>query len=236
MFSYLSYFKIVLLVVAFMSGILSLFREILLIYRPEVVPERVLFWRCMWIAFIISAVTLWGIEHRDLIEANGKIEQLTRPKFILTLGPAVNFIQREKDVTLCFLAVQIANSGAASAVRGFKVHYESPTLNADVQHVNLTSEVPLNTPSGPFIVGPKELINMQTGVITQGDFRTGRLAIVIPGNKLDEFNTGAKLTVTVWDYLGNPYKLDYVSSQTNQGPILYAPGEVVPEGSGGMKY
>jgi len=64
-FSHLSWFQIILFVVAFTSGILSLIREALLIHNPERINERALFWGCARIAFIVSAVLLWGTEHRN---------------------------------------------------------------------------------------------------------------------------------------------------------------------------
>ena len=48
---------IILGMVALMSGILSIIREVWLIYRPETRP-RSLFSTCMWIALVISSLLL----------------------------------------------------------------------------------------------------------------------------------------------------------------------------------
>jgi hypothetical protein len=73
---------LVVLVVTLMSGILSLVRELLAIYAPERVPPASLFWHCVWIAFIISAVVSWWNEHSQLndlkISTSKEIERLTK--------------------------------------------------------------------------------------------------------------------------------------------------------------
>ena len=85
-FSYLSWFKIVLLVVAFMSGILSILREALLI-NNEKINEKKLFWRSIWVGFILSSLTLWFTEHATVVDLhsqiaslNGKLDELDKPQ------------------------------------------------------------------------------------------------------------------------------------------------------------
>jgi hypothetical protein len=53
--------QILLWVVALMSGIFSLGRELLLIYRGKKTQPRTLFWNCTIIAFVISSTALWGL-------------------------------------------------------------------------------------------------------------------------------------------------------------------------------
>jgi hypothetical protein len=63
--SYLRYPVLVLLwMVALMSGVLSIARELYGMYSGQL-PPRSLFWSCAWIAFVVSAAILWVIEHRS---------------------------------------------------------------------------------------------------------------------------------------------------------------------------
>jgi hypothetical protein len=69
MWDYLRYPLLVCLwAVTLMSGILSILRESLQIYRPSETQPRSLFWNCTVIAFIISAGILWAIEHQKVAE------------------------------------------------------------------------------------------------------------------------------------------------------------------------
>jgi hypothetical protein len=66
--SHLSWLRIIPVVVFLMSGLLSIFRELLLIYRPQTQP-RTLFWHCTIVAFILSAGIVWWNEHKMRIAA-----------------------------------------------------------------------------------------------------------------------------------------------------------------------
>src|SRR5712664_266762 len=68
------FLQISLWVVALMSGILSLARELLLIYRGQQVQQRSLFWNCIIIAFVVSATSLWILEHQKLIATQGQLQ------------------------------------------------------------------------------------------------------------------------------------------------------------------
>jgi hypothetical protein len=56
--------RIVGFVVGLMSGPLSLVRELYLIYNPNAIQSAALFWHCVWIAFILSAVLVWIAEYK----------------------------------------------------------------------------------------------------------------------------------------------------------------------------
>ena len=63
------------LMVVFMTGALSLLREVYGIYRGAIPPATV-FWRCVWIAFILSALVVWLEEHLRIREMGKEIEAL----------------------------------------------------------------------------------------------------------------------------------------------------------------
>ena len=74
MSGYLQYLLSMLLWgVALMSGILSIVREVLSIFFPKIVPQRSLFWNCVFIAFIISAAILWFIEHQKVEKSKPRL-------------------------------------------------------------------------------------------------------------------------------------------------------------------
>ena len=74
--------RIVGLIVALMSGALSLFRELYLIYNPSAIHPASLFWHCVWIAFVLSSMTVWIIEYRRAESFGKDLAQLkVRPIF-----------------------------------------------------------------------------------------------------------------------------------------------------------
>lgn len=65
-----------------MSGALSLFRELYTLYRPNALSPTGLFWRFVWIAFILSSATAWIAEYRRAELAGNEVAGLkSRPVF-----------------------------------------------------------------------------------------------------------------------------------------------------------
>jgi hypothetical protein len=61
--------------VGLMSGILSLARELYLMYLPPDQAQQIqksLFWRCVFISFILSAALAWWVEHKALVDEKAK--------------------------------------------------------------------------------------------------------------------------------------------------------------------
>jgi hypothetical protein len=74
MLTYLKYpLLIVVWMIALMSGILSIAREVYGLYSGTL-PARSLFWSCVWIAFVVSAAILWAIEHKQFLSERAKNE------------------------------------------------------------------------------------------------------------------------------------------------------------------
>jgi hypothetical protein len=44
--------------------LISLFREMYFIYNPHAIQPGSLFWRCVWVAFILSSISAWTAEYR----------------------------------------------------------------------------------------------------------------------------------------------------------------------------
>jgi hypothetical protein len=68
-------FTVVALVVALMSGILSLMREFLLFQYPNRFQEAPLFWACLRIAFGISLIFLWYEERQQRLALEKQLQK-----------------------------------------------------------------------------------------------------------------------------------------------------------------
>ena len=207
-FSYLSWFQIVLLMVGLMSGILSIVREALLIHSPDKIGEKLLFWRCVWIAFIVSSGLLWAIEHHSNLALQAKLEQIAKPQFDVVLDQLLDTHATGSDITVVMIQMGIMNKGSDSAVTNYRVHYHSNTLDQDVPVIWLP-------PSEERAAFPKEYQTIDGDVpnmlyrgqspIIRGSIVAGKLFIRIPGNRQFELSHGATLAVTVQDYLGDEF-------------------------------
>jgi hypothetical protein len=121
-------FKLILFMVALMSGILSLVRELYGMYAGNL-PPRNLFWSCALIAFIISSfILLWG-ENKARKKAEKALAAIenARPQIILKEPHAI-YIQdvlftgpNMKTYATRFLKVRFVNAPLAT----------HPTCNAD---------------------------------------------------------------------------------------------------------
>jgi hypothetical protein len=113
-FSYLSWFKVFLLMVALMSGILSIIREWALIHGSNKVDEKRLFWGCVRIAFVISSIALWGLEHSTVVDLNKRLDALTKPQF--STDELQVIVGEVPNGSVATFVIRLNNSGAASAI------------------------------------------------------------------------------------------------------------------------
>ena len=95
--------------VAVMTGILSLLREALSIFAPDLAPPRSLFWNCVIIAFVISASILWYLEHKKVTKSH---PSLTAKFDFITTAPA----GEHKFDSIIVISATIINNGAPSIV------------------------------------------------------------------------------------------------------------------------
>ena len=118
--------QVVLLVVALMSGILSLFRELLLIYLPTQFNQRSLFWNCVRISFVISMIVVWWQQHQAIakLQSDLKIEKSKNaPDFEIFHGTvaiqnaALDYGPQTEKATTVLIPTTVINHGAPSVVR-----------------------------------------------------------------------------------------------------------------------
>jgi hypothetical protein len=218
--------------VTLMSGIASVVLTIAGIARKwEFIP------RWYWlvtaaICFFVASFRVWNAEHRKYLETQSTLQNISKPKFILSVFSSVNFYVETEDKTVMFPTMRIINHGADSIVSDYKAHYRSPTVDEDVTLFNLSAPIDTPTPLGRFMLRPSDPINAQPGPITRGNARTGRLPVIFSGNRIKEIGEGAQLIITVWDYLGTPYTVTFTGGTSQQNFIQYMPGEPVSPGSG----
>jgi hypothetical protein len=147
LFSYLSWFKVVLLMVAFMSGILSIIREAILIHKPDTVHEKKLFWGCIRIAFFVSAIVLWGTEHHEVLTLNAELNEATVPRLKMEvdqigIGTAGSEIPQLNGRTTVFIVANVVNTGAPSIAEGYHLTVTLPdgTKYSDIAPFKTTEQ------------------------------------------------------------------------------------------------
>jgi hypothetical protein len=130
-----------------MSGIFSLFREVVLINHPEKAKEGHLFWRCVFITFIISSVWLWVSEHQQTLDLQVKLEELTKPKLSADYGEGIGVSPVNSADIVITVSGLIKNQGAPTILENWSIELELPNR---VIHGNL-----LGLPT------PKQTIEME---------------------------------------------------------------------------
>jgi hypothetical protein len=220
MLDYLRYpLLISLWVVTLMSGILSILREALSIYRPQTEP-RSLFWNCVVIAFVLSAGILWVIEHQKVAEqealrisAESKLIALSHPDFAISVGATISAYVEEKHSTISITYMKIVNNGAESSAVDWVAHYTSAKLNSDVPIIQILSEpfeLPIpNRPAFKMYRNQNILVRASTPV-PRGGLTDGFLVLQLPGDRTQEFKEGGASMVT--DYIGTKYVAQYHSN------------------------
>jgi hypothetical protein len=227
LFSYLSWFQVVLLMVAFMSGILSLVREWALIHTPGKVDEGRLFWSCARAAFIMSALSLWGMEHHSVMSLHQQLNDLTKPQLIGTIDQ-VAFAPSGTDNswTVTTISGEINNKGAPTILN----HWKASLRLADGEVIK-GEGVPPPMPGGELVLYFGEgsnikrefpeadhfLIQSESHPIATGGGISGWVQFVFRVKKQNTL--GALMTVSFADINGDVHLLTYDVGSTQSVPI-----------------
>jgi hypothetical protein len=227
---YLSWFRVVLLMVALMSGILSIIREWVLIYHPDKVDKRRIFWGCVKIAFVLSALMAWFIEHHAVVEANHRLAELTMPQLSAEIDSVATApMGPQNSETLATLTASIRNQGAPTIIRNWSVDLE--LKSGRNVHGRL---VPPPGPGGFVVLGfgddPQHqeiirlfeadhlLLQTKNRPIIQGSAADGWVQILFDVPKTEV--VVGKMMMSFWDVTGKPYTLSYDFSKSYQGNPL----------------
>jgi hypothetical protein len=225
-FSYLSWLQIVLIMVALMSGILSIIRELISIYAPNRVVGGSLFWRCVWVSFIISAVLLWGIEHGHTIELQERLDSLTKPiiEYRFEQWAFISF-KDSPESTRVFAQIALKNRGAASIVE----HWEMSMTYPDGTILSGTREafphIPVFELDANLKLYPEDsLFTKDTDApIVTGGKRSGWVLFRFPRPRKDFVVPGSFMTLSVDDIEGTSYhvKQNVRGDNDKKGPLYY---------------
>jgi archaellum component FlaG (FlaF/FlaG flagellin family) len=216
LFSYLSWFSIVLIMVALMSGILSLVRELLLLYAPEKFGGRIRFWRCVWIAFILSSIILWAVEHSQNMDLHNQIAELNNPELQAKINVPMraNFSygpNQQSHTEILTLMVTIKNSGSPSIATLDNASF----VLRDGRHIDPRVVMPsgkdwflpgeagmpdVTLPDADYL--PRKTIN---NPIPKGGAAYGWIMYSIPATLTDQDVTGATITLQFSDVNGKPF-------------------------------
>lgn len=158
----------------------------------------------------------WRDQYRSRIMADHKL-RIAEPDFVLSFGQIVVKHDSTRDITALLIQSHLLNRGADSVALGWRAHYKSKSYD-DEATVNVFAEDAISLPFGSneykYVIGRDDLMPIKTiRSITRGNITMGALFIVVPGNRFDEVLAGAAtITVSVNDYLGKCYSVDYVSA------------------------
>ena len=230
---YLRYPLLVLLwVVALMSGILSIGRELLGIYRGNQVVPRTLFWNCVIIAFVISGGILWFLEHQRATAAEAKLEDLTKPKLGGRIIQATRLTPIEGELPLV-LTMKVWNRGADSIASGYLLTVTSPSGKSfRTFPVTLRHSFNMLNPDGSTAgtIAPENFLFEKTtaAAIVRGAPKTGPVLYGLKVSDIEAIGgiTNATLKVTVLDdsdkaFDCEPFQIGAGPSQ----PYMHVPGQ-----------
>jgi len=189
-------------------------------------------------AFVLALGMTWLTEHQTaeetkqkLAQANQRLSDLTKPQFVLVLPDIAYRYSELRQATIVFLGVEIINKGADSAVLYWRGSYQLPTLSRELEIVRLPDRPPffsilLPDQRAHMIFQGSAAINLQTAPIPRGGVRTGRLPLRIEGDRVEEIRTQRpKIAITVQDYTGTPYSVDFNPRGVRPPNIRVYPGE-----------
>jgi len=223
-----------------MSGILSLARELLLIYRGEQVQQRSLFWNCIIIAFIISATALWVLEHKELKETQRQLTvslDTSTPKLECEFGwISADMPSEDKSsvYTRIFTAYTVRNTGAPSVAKYWEYTIKLPG-GRTVKGVNQTipKSLTVKTVNGLWKYYEEDALYNKAYInpIQNGSEVSGILIFHLPGlTKDDVFTHGSMVTLSFKDVKGKQNSCVHEMTGKKEIDLKYLPGMKSPLG------
>jgi hypothetical protein len=215
--------RYVLLVVAIMSGSLSLIRESLQFVDPLKYPEKSLFFACLRGACIVAFALLWWQEARARKRAETELAS-SKPNLILSLGITIWNYNADIDQTIFFLSAGIVNRGEPSVTLNWRCIYHCGESAEIMRTYYITDTYTLTIKDKTIIFTNADLLNLKTieHPIAKGQYVGGRLLFAVPGNRSDQIKAlRHKLEVQCEDYLGTISKSEYVPSAEPVNELIY---------------
>jgi hypothetical protein len=225
--------------VALMSGILSLLRELVGIYRGEKISQRSLFWHSVLIAFVLSAGVVWWQQTQTIstlkgavLNAQQRLTNLTIPKlkgeiYGFTVAPAG---KNNQDSLLALHSVTIKNTGAPSIADHFQLVIKVGNREVEAILFGLDPEVKIHLTAGTdnhramTLTGKDELRSkaMSQPIPTNGAIPLPNFLIgIIHGlSKEDVQQKGNKLVLRFQDINGTPVECEYLVGSGQSGWVF----------------
>src|SRR6266568_3366175 len=156
MFNNWSPLQIILLMVGLMSGVLSIVREALGIWRGESISQRSLFWHCVVIAFLLSMGILVWQKSSQIDGLEKQLDELSKPQFEIAHGTAAvlkgtaEYTKVTEPRTFIVLPVTVFNHGAPSVIRdiGMTVRFPNGEELTGKPYLPKNPEMSLPGPKG----------------------------------------------------------------------------------------
>lgn len=229
MFTFLLKYPVIISIgmVAFMSGILSIAREAILVFRPTMTPQKSLFWACVRISFVLSALlAFYGAYERgeDLQTQLNQEKDRSIPKLSGEVEEIISGDSPEQKAANVFVLISLTNGGAPSIADGFSAEVDAGTLHLQEQPTWINAGYTLLGADKKVVAKFQEQDNIGTKVntpIPQGGRVRGWLRYVFNGVASMQVRpgTGVRWTITFKDYLNREYKATPNWNALNEGHI-----------------
>jgi len=216
--SYFRYiFGIFIWAVALMSGILSILREGLAIFYPDRFPQRSIFGNCVIIAFIISAIILWIIEHKKVINLTTEAKR-ERDRSKPNLSAEIDFTavapagDKDESSLITIMAI-IKNTGAPSIVSNFKLLVKIEDSETIGQFFPLPKDsITLKSTDGQEILlksADNLLLKSVLQPIVTGGAVTGFCSVLMPNLRQEDVTFKGTMVLSFKDISGNDYAVEH---------------------------
>jgi len=207
-------YRVVLLVVALMSGILSLVREGLQIADPSHYSQRPLFFACLRVACILAFSCLWFEERRARKSAESQFNS-KRPALDLQLATTVWTYDQARQVTAFFIGASLLNRGEPTVVLNWRATYRIGTSVEPMTRFHINGDYSVQIGNQELILNNANLLPLRVleQAIGRGQFIAGRVLLAIPGNRKAQVEAlQFSIDVECEDYLGTVSKATYTPS------------------------
>lgn len=192
-----------------MSGILGVTQQIILLYslNPNPIWQEKVFWSFVWIAFVLSSIIAWLIEHNKVRSLEARIQESLMPKLS---GKILNYwIQNSAEIDgriIFFFVVRITNQGQPSIASDYVLYLTFPEKDPILlEPIHFAKKIIIKgSPSHTIELSSNEAIYNKTAttLIPTNGAIVGHLAFVTDLSE-EELSTSSS-TIIFKDGQGNP--------------------------------
>lgn len=219
--------RIGVLVVALMSGVLSLARELLRMYRGDQVHPPSLFWDSVGAAFILAVITTVVMQQREvrtLKKAMAAANEVNLPRLRGEIKGIVSGPSPEG--ALVFMLVAVTNSGGDSAAVDYRARVVSGSETRILQPRAIVDGFTLKDAAlRPMALWSAEdsLPDKSTRPIHRGELVSGPIRFTVMGRTPQEL-TDSRWVLEFKDVQANSYETPEVILDNKPIEFPYVPG------------